>query len=343
MHPARSESSWPRPQPTTRLGSQTNDAGPRLLRLFILASIAVVACGWLAAPGVLAQAAAAADSAQVDLGIGQAIILGLVEGVTEYLPISSTGHLLATNELLGLGGTEASDSALETYAICIQSGAILAVIVLYHQRIRQMVDGLLGRSAEGRQILIAVIVAFTPTAFLGAVLFPLVRDRLFGGGLAPIALAWLVGGVVILVLDRRQFFERGGYALSELSARNAAIIGILQAIAIWPGVSRSLVTIIAGVLVGLSLRAAVEFSFLLGLVTLSAATVYAALDGGGQLIDEFGYLSPLVGLVVAFISAVLAIRWMVDWLQEKGFAIFGWYRIGVGLLAFVALGAGWVS
>ena len=283
---------------------------------------------------------AAQTEPEVSLSILDAIILGLVEGLTEYLPVSSTGHLLVTNKLLGLGGTEASDAALETYAICIQSGAILAVLFLYKQRVWQMVDGLLGRSEEGRNVLLAVIVAFVPTAIIAQFIFQPVRENLFGVG--PIAGAWFVGGLGILALVRTGFLDRAGHELAELTVKQAFIIGILQAIAVWPGVSRSLVTIVAGVLVGMSLKAAVEFSFLLGLITLSAATAYAALDGGPELIDQFGVAAPLVGLVVAFISAVAAIRWMVDWLQERGFEVFGWYRLGVGAVAAVAVGAGWL-
>ena len=283
---------------------------------------------------------AAQTEPEVSLSILDAIILGLVEGLTEYLPVSSTGHLLVTNKLLGLGGTEASDAALETYAICIQSGAILAVLFLYKQRVWQMVDGLLGRSEEGRKVLLAVIVAFVPTAIIAQFIFQPVRENLFGVG--PIAGAWFVGGLGILALVRTGFLDRAGHELAELTIKQSFIIGLLQAIAVWPGVSRSLVTIVAGVLVGMSLKAAVEFSFLLGLITLSAATAYAALDGGPELIDQFGVAAPLVGLVVAFVSAVAAIRWMVDWLQERGFEVFGWYRLGVGAIAAVAVGAGWL-
>jgi len=276
----------------------------------------------------------------VSLSALEAVILGLIEGVTEYLPVSSTGHLLVANKILGLGGTEASDEALETYAICIQSGAILAVLVLYKARVWQMVDGLFGRSEEGRRVLLSVVAAFVPTAVIGRYIFPFVRDRLFGD-VSFIALAWILGGLAILALTRTGFLDRGGFDLVDLSTKHAALIGLLQAVAIWPGVSRSLVTIVAGVLVGMNLKAAVEFSFLLGLVTLSAATVYAGSTGGSLLIETFGIATPLVGLVVAFVSAVVAIRWMVGWLEQRGFEIFGWYRlvIGAGALAAVATGA----
>lgn len=285
-----------------------------------------------------AGATALQGDATVELTILQAVILGLVEGLTEYLPVSSTGHLLVTNELLGLNDTAESEAAIETYAICIQLGAIIAVLFLYWERIRQMLDGLFGRSEEGRSILVAVIIAFGFTAAIGLSGEDFVKDNLFG--VAPIAAAWIVGGLVILALSRTGWFDKPGRELGSLTWQNAIVIGVMQAIAMWPGVSRSWITIVACVLVGLSLRAAVEFSFLLGLLTLTAATAYEGLQGGGELIDTFGVGTPLVGLAVAFVSAMAAVKWMVAWLNEKGFEIFGWYRIAVGILAFVLLGTG---
>ena len=282
--------------------------------------------------------AAAADVDQ--LSVWAAIILGLVEGLTEYLPVSSTGHLLVTNEILGLAETEEAETALDTYAICIQAGAIAAVFVLYWERIRQMLDGLLGRSDEGRRVLIGVIAAFIPTAIIGLALVDLVRDRLFGIG--PIAAAWLIGGVGILVLTRSGVMNRGGLELGQLTVKHALIIGVAQAIAMWPGTSRSLITIVAAVLVGLSLHAAVEFAFLLGLATLSAATIVTAATDGGQLIDLYGWTTPAIGMVVAFVSALASIKWMVSWLQQRSFDVFGYYRIVIGILAFAALGFGWL-
>ncbi len=294
----------------------------------------VVAAGW-ALP-----AAAQSGGGEAGLSVLAAVILGLVEGLTEFLPVSSTGHLLVANEVLDLGGTEAADQALDAYAICIQAGAILAVLVLYQERVRQMIDGLLGRSDEGRVVLVAVVAAFIPTAIIGLALRGVVRDRLFGAG--PVAIAWLVGGLAILALVKTGLLERAGVELGRITTRQAVLIGILQAVALWPGVSRSLVTIVAGVLVGLSLRAAVEFSFLLGLVTLSAATVLTAISEGDLLIDTFGIVTPLVGLVVAFVAAVISVRWMVTWLQSRGLDVFGYYRVVIALAAFAAIGVGWL-
>jgi undecaprenyl-diphosphatase len=274
------------------------------------------------------------------LSVAASVLLGVVEGVTEYLPISSTGHLLVANKVLNLGGTTESDKALDAYAICIQAGAILAVLVLYQQRIRQMIDGLIGRSAEGRRVLIAVLAAFVPTAIIGFALKDTVRNHLFGVG--PVAAAWLVGGVVILVLERQGFLRRAGGALHEITIGQAVTIGLVQALALWPGVSRSLVTIIGAVAGGLSLSAAVEFSFLLGLITLASATVLTAKTDGKLMLDTFGAVTPAIGLVVAFLAALVSVRWMVTWLQTRGFDVFGYYRVAVGIIAIAAIGAGWL-
>lgn len=292
----------------------------------------------IAGPAVAAAAQQAGDSQE--LSWWAAVILGLVEGVTEYLPISSTGHLLVTNEILGIGETEEAENALETYAICIQAGAILAVFVLYRERVQQMFEGLLGRSEDGRQVLQGIIVAFIPTAIIGLFIVGTVRDRLFSIG--PIAGAWLVGGVAILALTRSGIMDRPGLDLPQLTAKHAAMIGVAQALAMWPGTSRSLITIVAGVVVGLSLRAAVEFSFLLGLATLSAATLATAATDGGQLVDLYGWTTPAIGMVVAFVSALASIKWMVTWLQERSLDVFGYYRIVIGILAFGAMAVGWL-
>lgn len=275
-------------------------------------------------------------SAPDEMSVLAAIILGLVEGLSEYLPISSTGHLLVTQELLGLGGTEDADLALDSYAICIQAGAILAVLLLYRARIGQMLQGAVGSDPDGRRLLIGTIAAFVPTVIIALALQDPVRDQLFGP--SPIAAAWIVGGLGILYLVRTNRLQQAGDAITSITLRQAVIIGVAQSIALWPGVSRSLVTIVAAVLVGLSLAAAVEFAFILGLATLGAATAYEALQNGDNLIDTFGWTTPLIGLVVAFFSAAIAIKWMVTWLEERGFEIFGWYRIvaGIGVIIGIA-------
>lgn len=307
--------------------------------LFSVACLVVVT--WFLATTPVQAAGLAQVGSEIELTVLQAIILGLVEGLTEYLPVSSTGHLLVTNELLGLNDTAQSEAAINTYAICIQVGAIIAVLFLYWERIRQMLDGLLGRDEEGRRILIAVLIAFTFTAVVGLSTEDLVKENLFGVG--PIAAAWIVGGIGILVLSRTGWFDKVGRELGTLTWQNAIVIGLIQALAVWPGVSRSMITIIGAVLVGLSLRAAVEFSFLLGLLTLTAATVYEGLGGGAELIDTFGVTTPFIGLVVAFVSAMAAVKWMVAWLNDKGFEVFGWYRIAIGVIAMALLATNTIS
>ncbi len=306
----------------------------------VVAAVALVLLSPVSALAAVGLGSQASAGGAEELSIGAAIILGLVEGLTEYLPVSSTGHLLVTNAILGIGQTDETERALETYAICIQAGAIAAVFVLYRQRVAQMFDGLLGRSDDGRRVLIGVISAFVPTAIIGLALVNVVRDRLFG--VPPVAAAWLLGGIAILALTRSGLLQRAGTELAEITVRQAVLVGLAQALALWPGTSRSLITIVAGVVVGLSLGAAVEFSFLLGLATLGAATVVTAAQDGSQLIDLFGWTSPLIGMAVAFVSALASIRWMVSWLQERGLDIFGWYRIVIGIAAFIALAAGWL-
>ncbi len=278
------------------------------------------------------------DGGENELNLFNAIILGLVEGLTEYLPVSSTGHLLVTNRILGIGATEESLAAIETYAIAIQIGAIVAVLLLYRERILSMVTGIFTKDSDGQKLGFAVIAAFIPTAIIGLAAEGFVAGTLFEP--PSIAAAWLVGGIGILIFSAKKF--DAGKALETITTRQAFIIGVTQALALWPGTSRSLVTIIAAVLLGLSLSAAVEFSFLLGLITLSAATFWSLIKDGSQLFEQFGVVNPLIGLIVAFLAAVISIRFMVSWLKNKGFAIFGYYRITIGLLAFGAIGLGWL-
>ncbi|MEE9405457.1 MAG: undecaprenyl-diphosphate phosphatase, partial [Algisphaera sp.] len=218
----------------------------------------------------------------------QAVILGLVEGLTEYLPVSSTGHLLIVQSLLGIGVGDAEEkAAANAYAICIQAGAILAVLGLYWRRVRQALVGWAGKvgmgpgDADGFRMGLNLIVAFLPAAFIGLLLDDWIEAQLFAPW--PVVAALFVGGVAILVVSRwkkKQAGESAGDALEAMTWKMALAIGFIQCLAMWPGTSRSLVTIVGGVLVGLSLAAAVEFSFLLGVITLCAATAYKALDAG---------------------------------------------------------------
>ena len=261
----------------------------------------------------------------------QAIVLGLVEGVTEYLPISSTGHLILTQRLLGIENDEAS----RAFAICIQSGAILAVFSLYWPRVRQMLAGLVGKSAEGRRLLLLLVVAFVPAAIAGLLLEKTIDRVLFG--LWPVAIAWLAGGIAILVVRRLRDGRREGTRLEDLSFAVALAIGVCQCLALAPGTSRSFATIGGALLLGVSSSAAVEFSLLLGVITLLAATGHKALHSGTVMLHEFGAINVALGFLTAFVAAFLAVKWLVAWLRSHGLAVFGTYRIALALVVIVLL------
>lgn len=273
------------------------------------------------------------------MNLFQASILGVVEGLTEYLPISSTGHLLLTQKALGMGTDATEKEASDAYAVCIQAGAILAVLFLYFGRIRQMARGVLGADADGKRLLTNAILAFLPALAAGLLLEKPIKRYLFGTelGLWPVVSAWFAGGLAILVVCyalKKRKDPRAAMNLEGLTWRAALAIGGFQCIAMWPGMSRSLLTIVGGLLMGLSLSAAVEFSFILGLVTLSAATAHDALSHGKLILSTFGIAAPALGLVVAFISAFLSVKWMVSYLQKRDFTIFGYYRVALAI--FVA-------
>lgn len=274
-----------------------------------------------------------------DMSLFQAVVLGIVEGVTEYLPVSSTGHLLLVQKGMGMGAQGVARDASEAYAVCIQAGAILAVAGLYFKRLKGVVAGAFGRDPAGLQLGINMVSGFIPAAVVGLTLEKWIKATLFGGGrygLWPIVLAWLAGGIAILLIERRRRATgcrpESGKTLAELTWGMALLIGIVQILAMWPGVSRSLATILGGLWTGLSLTAAVEFSFLLGLITLGAATAMDAIKHGHEILAQYGWEMPLVGLVVSFLSAALAIKWLVGYLQKHPMSIFGYYRIGLACI-----------
>ncbi len=274
----------------------------------------------------------------------QAAILGLVEGLTEYLPVSSTGHLLLAQHLLGLGTGDAKE-AMDAYEIVIQAGAILAVLLLYTDRVRTMLDGIAGRNPAGRALALNVFVAFLPAVIIGLLFEHRIKALLFG--MWPVTVAWLVGGGVILLVAWRQRATNPdgtlGAALEGLTPPQALGIGALQCVAMWPGVSRSFATILGGLLMGLSPLAAVEFSFLLGLVTLGAATLKDAAQHGHAILHSFGLVNPLIGFAVACVAAVLSVKWMVGYLTRRGLAVFGYYRLALGVVVAAALLLQWVK
>jgi len=231
-----------------------------------------------------------AGCAPAAMTIVQSLLLGIIEGVTEYLPVSSTGHLIVAQRFMGIGtGDELSKQAADAFAICIQGGAILAVLGLYWPRVMQMLRGLLGKDSEGFRLLVAIVCGFLPAAVIGLAFNDWIEAHLFG--LWPVVGAWIVGGVAILAVAwwrRGHPTPGGGRELAEITWKMALIIGFMQCVAMWPGTSRSLMTIVGGVMVGLTLRAAVEFSFLLGVVTLTAATGSAGLDSAATVARPSG-------------------------------------------------------
>ena len=278
-----------------------------------------------------AWAASARKSASASLSAADAAVLGVVEGLTEYLPVSSTGHLVVTSRILDLPTKGDAGDAMKSYELAIQFGAILAVLALYRRRVFAMAEGLVGRSEEGRKLVTVVAIAFVPAAIVGVGGDKVIKDVLFGAW--PVVVAWIVFGAAVIGLSRAgKLSPVGGRGLDSITTRDAMIIGTAQVLSLWPGTSRSLVTIVAALLLGVSMAAAVEFSFLLGFVTLSAATAYEMASSGKTMIDNFGIGVPLLGLVVAFVAAFFSIRWMVTYLNRHDLAVFGWYRIGIALV-----------
>ncbi|WP_193212301.1 undecaprenyl-diphosphate phosphatase [Luteolibacter marinus] len=291
----------------------------------------------------------------------QALILGIIEGLTEYLPVSSTGHLIVAQRMMLGDLTGQEKAAADCFAICVQGGAIAAVLGLYWPRVRQMILGLLGKDREGLHLIFAIVAGFLPAAVIGILANDWIEEKLFH--FKWVAWAWLVGGIAILVVDR--WMKKGGGSkgveLAEITLKMALVIGFAQCVAMWPGTSRSLMTILGGILVGLRLGAAVEFSFLLGLVTLGAATAKKAVwpvhdiaekydhKLGGALLmwDSYGLIPLLIGVIAATVSAAIAVKWMVGYLNRRGLGVFGWYRIAIAIVAaamiatdFLGLGQG---
>jgi undecaprenyl-diphosphatase len=258
----------------------------------------------------------------------QGMLLGLVEGITEYLPVSSTGHLILASALLGVNHPETKD-ALDAYLVVVQGGAILAVLLLYWPRVIQMARGLLGRDLDGARLAGNVALAFVPAAVVGVLLNKVIKAALFSPW--PVLAALAAGGVWMIWLGRGD--GRGARDVATISWRTALGIGLFQTLALWPGTSRSMVTIGGGLLLGLSAGAAAEFSFLLGLPTLGAACVHDLAGNlrhaGPSMFQQLGAGPMLLGFAVATVSAALAVRWLVSFLTRRGLAPFGWYRLAL--------------
>ena len=328
---------------------------PACLRLLPLALLATLLA---AAPG---RAADANPPPAAELSAGDAIALGLVEGVTEFLPISSTGHLIIVNQLLGLESEQQLTDkagrplwhkppsakypegvpltlklAAHTYTVIIQVGAIGAVVLLYWQQLFLMLGGLFGRSSAGLRLLRNVLLAFFPVAVVGLLFADLV-DRYLYSTLGVAAAA--IGAFVILWAERWRERNAGVGRTkgdpADLTPRKALGVGFAQCLALCPGASRSMLTIVGGYLVGLGPAKAAEFSFLVGLPTLGGAAFYKGLQSGPAMIEVFGWGSVLLGMAVAAVSALISVKFLVHLITRYGLAFFAYYRLLLALVLVV--------
>jgi len=259
-----------------------------------------------------------------------AAVLGLLEGLTEFIPVSSTGHLLLAGHFLGF------ESAGKTFEVVIQLGAVLAILTLYFTRL-WTVFSTAGRDPAAMRFLVSVLLAFLPAAIVGVLAHDFIKTVLFESP-RLIAVMLIVGGVVLLVVDRLAPVPQHTDAMA-IPFRKALTIGVAQCLAMVPGVSRSGATIVGALLLGVEKRAAAEFSFFLSMPTMGAAFAYDLFKNRDVL--DFSALSDIaVGFVMAFVTAVFVVRWVLGYVSRQGYALFGWWRIIVGS---VALGALWLG
>jgi undecaprenyl-diphosphatase len=269
----------------------------------------------------------------------QAAILGVVEGVTEYLPVSSTGHLILAAHAMGL--SEFTDQigfwgrkldkapGVDAFEIVIQLGAILAVLGLYRKRVGQMCAGLTGKNPQGLRLVWLLLAAFLPAGIVGFLFHHKIEEHLFGP--VPVIIAMAVGGGLMIIVEhffwtRRKNVQRTTQ-VDAATYRQAIVIGLAQCLAMWPGTSRSMMTILAGLVVGLDMVTAAEFSFLLALPTLGAATIYSGYKHWHELMLASGPAGLAVGMIVSGIVAAIAVKAFVKWLTRHGMVPFGVYRI----------------
>jgi undecaprenyl-diphosphatase len=258
-----------------------------------------------------------------------AVLLGIVEGITEYLPVSSTGHLVLAGHLLGL---DDADPATASFDIVVQLGAILAVVVHYRALLGERAKGLLSGDRASRDLLVALMVAFAPAAVLGLLFRKAIKAHLFGP--LPVAGALVAGGIAMIVIERLRARSpaKGAEGLDAVTPKRALTIGLGQCMSLWPGTSRSMCTIVAAQLSGLSTATAAEFSFLLALPTLGAATLYEGYKARHILMSGVGLSSLAVGLIVSFFVAWGVIASFLTYLKKHGLEPFGWYRVVLGVV-----------
>ena len=267
----------------------------------------------------------------------KAATLGLVEGLTEFLPISSTGHLILASSLLGFSGEKE-----KMFSVAIQTGAMFAVIWYYRQRIAETIAGILSEQ-RAQRFAVNVLIAFLPLALLGLAFGGWIKHWLFRP--VPVAIAFIVGGLIILWVEARQ--RRGLAAprvddVDSMAAGDALRLGIAQAFALIPGMSRSGATIIGGMRFGLSRRAATEFSFFLAIPTLIGAGLYDAWKYRSLLSTQDIPLFA-VGLAFAFFSALACVHWLIRWIASHDFEVFAWYRIAFGFMVLITAWTGVVT
>ncbi|SAK50299.1 undecaprenyl pyrophosphate phosphatase [Caballeronia hypogeia] len=267
----------------------------------------------------------------------KALILGVVEGLTEFLPVSSTGHLIVAGSLLNF-----TDAQSKTFDVVIQFGAILAICWEFRAKIASVVTGLPARS-DARRFTVNVIIATIPAVVLGLLFEKHIKSVLFSP--VPVSVALIVGGIVILWAEARQR-ERGAAArvtsVDDLSLADAFKVGLAQCFALIPGTSRSGATIIGGMLFGLERRVATEFSFFLAIPIIFGATIYEMAKYWRALTaDDIGLFA--IGLVAAFVSAFVCVRWLLRYVASHDFTAFAWYRIGFGLLILIVGYSGGLS
>ena len=263
----------------------------------------------------------------------QAAVMGVVEGLTEFLPISSTGHLILAGSLLGFTGDKA-----KVFEIAIQTGAILAVIIVYWQKIRGTVVAL-PASRPAQRFALNVLIAFLPAVVLGLLFGKAIKAHLFTPQV--VASTFILGAFVILWAERRPQSAARVHSVDDMTAWDALKVGLVQCLAMVPGTSRSGATIIGGMLLGLSRKAATDYSFFLAIPTLIGAGVYS-LYKERELLQVADLPMFAVGLFFSFVSAWLCVRWLLRYISTHSFVPFAWYRIAFGLLVLVTAWTGWI-
>ena len=264
----------------------------------------------------------------------KAAIMGLVEGITEFLPISSTGHLILAGQLLDFWTLEKRDM----FAVAVQIGAIAAVIYEYWGKLWGALIGAFTGQEQGRRLSINLIVASIPIVIIGLSFGDVVKEYLFNA--ITVAIALIIGGFIILWAERRQH-DIVTHEVDDLSFKQATFIGLIQCLALFPGTSRSGSTIIGSLFLGISRKAAAEFSFFLGIPVLMGAGLLDMYKMRHELhSNDFGVLA--VGIIVAFISALIVIRALIRYVSKHDFTVFAYYRIGFGLIILATWWTGWV-